>query len=225
MKKIIFLLLLLIFSVSHYAETYSVSHKSDKEKNFVFSIIKDSRGKVVARFCLVDPNPFYFFSVDSDSDLFPEIEKNINILAARKKRGQPVAAIFVDFSNQERIRKPFNLKYLVNYLVIISFAQPYLRKVEILSPYKLSYRFFVETKINGKQYFGAMEMSRPFDDNEAKKLINNIKGAGEISLIVPVLDNVPVKLVSFTGLNQVVIYESHENHQGYTCVFLAGDNK
>jgi len=225
MKKKIVLILLALFAIALLGSSnYSVSTKTDKNNNFVYSVI--SRGEqVVARFCLINPDPFYFYSMESDADLFPNIEKNVNILAERKKRGQPVAMILVDFRNQEKIRRPLNFKYLIHYLLLISFAPPYLRQVEILNPSSFSKSFIVEMKIDGKSYYGALELPRRYETNEAKKFIRSIKGAGEISLIIPVLENLPVKLVAFKNGIPVTLYESHPNHQEFSCIFLAGENR
>jgi len=220
MRKI--LILFLSIALMGSANSYWVSHKTDKNKNFVFSVIKKG-DQTVARFCLVDPNPFYFYSIESDGDLFPSIEKNLNVLAERKGRGYPVAMILVDFRNQEKIKRPLNIKYLVNYLFLISFSPPYLRKVEILNPCRLSRVFFVETKVNGKTYYGALELSRSYEADKAKKFIQSIKGAGEISLIVPVLDNVPIKLVAIQNGIPVTLFESFPGHREFSCIFLASE--
>lgn len=221
--KIILILLFTCLTLGLAAERYSIHHQSDKDRNFVLSVIKNEQGDVIGHFALVDPKPFYFYSLESDPDLFPYIDNHVEALAARKNRGRPAAMIVVDFSNQQKIRRPFNLKYLVNYFILISVAPPYLRSVEILNPNKFSRLFFIETKVAGKNYFGAMSLNRTFDTNGAKKFIGQIPGAGELSTIVPVLENVPVKLVSFEGGERSVLYESHRGHQRYTCVFLAGD--
>lgn len=222
MKKIIILFLLASITLMGLANNYWVSHKTDKNKNFVFSVIKKG-DQTVARFCLVDPAPFYFYSIESDGDLFPNIEKNLNALAERKGRGRPVAMILVDFRNQEKIKRPLNIKYLVNYFFLISFSPPYLRKVEILNPSRFSRVFFVETKVDGKTYYGAMELPKKYEADEAKKFIQSIKGAGEISLIVPVLDNVPIKLVVMQNGESVTLYESFPGHQEFSCIFLASE--
>lgn len=221
MRKIIIFLLASIALMGS-ANNYWVSHKTDKNKNFVFSVIKKG-DQTVARFCLVDPDPFYFYSMESDGDLFPNIEKNLNVLAERKGRGRPVAMIMVDFRNQEKIKRPLNIKYLVNYFFLISFSPPYLKKVEILNPNPFSRVFFVETKVNGKTYYGALELSRRYEADEAKKFIQSIKGAGEISLIVPVLDNVPIKLVVIQNGAPVTLFESFPGHQEFSCIFLASE--
>jgi hypothetical protein len=224
MKKIILLILLSMAVLALFANNYAIENKTDKDKNFILSTIKKGN-HVVARFCLVDPDPFYLYSIESDEDLFPNIEKNLSILAARKGRGNPEAMILVDFRNQEKIRRPLNIKYLVNYLFLISFSPPYLRKVEILNPSKSSKMFFVETKINGKAYYGALDLPRSYEANEAKKFIQSIKGAGEISLIVPVLDNVPVKLVVMQNGTPITLYESFPGHREFSCIFLASEKK
>jgi len=220
MRKI--LILFLSIALMGSANSYWVSHKTDKNKNFVFSVIKKG-DQTVARFCLVDPNPFYFYSIESDGDLFPSIEKNLNVLAERKGRGYPVAMILVDFRNQEKIKRPLNIKYLVNYLFLISFSPPYLRKVEILNPSSFSKFFIVEMKIDGKGYYGALELPRRYETNEAKKFIKSIKEAGEISLIIPVLENLPVKLVAIENGLPITLYESYPGHQEFSCIFLAGE--
>jgi len=224
MKKIITLLLLSMVLLAVSANNYAIEKKTNRDRNFILSTIKN-QGRIVARFCLVDPEPFYFYSIESDGGLFPNIEENLNILAERKGRGRPGAMILVDFRNQEKIKKPFNFKYLVNYLFIISFSPAYLKKVEILNPHKKSTMFFVETKVDGKVYYGALELQEPYEAHEAKKFIQSIKGAGEISLIVPVLDNVPVKLVVMQGEAAVTLYESFPGHRHFSCIFLASEKK
>lgn len=206
------------------ANGYKVSNKTDKNRNFVFSVIKKDN-QTVARFCLVDPNPFYFYSMESDPDLFPEIEKNLSSLAERKGRGYPAAMILVDFRNQEKIKRPLNFSYLVNYFFLISFSPPYLRKVEILNPSRFSRVFFVETKVDGKTYYGALELPKKYQADEAKKFIQSIKGAGEISLIVPVLDNVPIKLVVMQNDSATTLFESSPGHQEFSCIFLASEKR
>lgn len=223
MRKILTFLLTLITSLS-LANGYKVINRTDKNKSFVFSVIKKDN-QDIARFCLVDPNPFYFYSIESDPDLFPGIEKNLDILAERKGRGYPVAMILVDFRNQEKIKRPLNFKYLVNYFFLISFSPPYLKKVEILNPSRFSRVFFVETKVEDKTYYGALELPKKYQADEAKKLIQPIKGAGEISLIVPVLDNVPIKLVVIQNSSPLTLYESSPGHQEFSCIFLASEKK
>jgi len=221
-KKFILILLLLLIIALLCSSDYSVSNKTDKYNNFVYSVV--SRGdQIVARFCLVNPDPFYFYSMESDADLFPNIEKNLNTLAERKERGQPVAMILVDFRNQEEIKRPLKFKYLINYLFLISFAPPYLRHVEILNPSSFSKTFIVEMKIDGKSYYGALELPRRYETNDAKKFIKSIKEAGEISLIVPVLENLPIKLVAIENELPVTVFESYPGHQEFSCIFLAGD--
>jgi hypothetical protein len=219
MKKIKLLLLFLLFGHYSSAEDYRTIQKSDSQRNFVFSIIKDG-DKEIAKFCLVNPEHFYFFSIESDRDLFPNIEKNIWLLSERKDRGFPVAAILVDFSNQIKIKRSFSLKYL-----LLKLASPYLRKVEIFSPKKISQRFLIGTEIEDKDYYGVMVINSHLDVNGAKKILRQITGVGKVWLITPILDDFPIKLVSFeTGL-PVTIYESNRNHSAYTCIFLAGTNK
>lgn len=221
-KFILIFLLLLIIAVLCSADEYSVSNRTDKNNNFVYSVIS-SGDQVVARFCLVNPDPFYFYSMESDPDLFPNIEENLFTLAERKERGQPVAMILVDFRNQEKIKRPLKFKYLISYLFLVSFSPPYLRKVEILNPSSFSKFFIVEMKIDGKGYYGALELPRRYETNEAKKFIKSIKEAGEISLIIPVLENLPVKLVAIENGLPITLYESYPGHQEFSCIFLAGE--
>lgn len=211
----------LFFLFGHYssAEDYKTIQKSDDGKNFVFLIINDEN-KEIAKFCLVDPEPFYFFSIKSDEDIFVDIEKNIWMLSERKNRGRPVAAILVDFSNQTKIKRSFGIKYL-----ILKFAPSYLRKVEIFSPKKISQRFLVATTIRGKNYYGVIVINFQLDVSGVKKILRQITGVGNIWLVTPILDDFPIKLVSFEAGISTTIYESNPNHSTYTCIFLAGTNK
>lgn len=225
MRKI--LLFLSLFLLGHYglAENYRIIQKSDRNKNYVFSAIKDGDGELIARFCLINPDPFYFFSSDNDPDLFPDIEKNIFALAERKNRGQPVAAVYLDFSNQAKTRWYFNLRYMVNYFGVLLFAPPYIKRVAILSSAKSSRRFFIETKVDGREYYGAMILDTSLDVSGVKKLLKQIKGIGDVGMITPAMEDFSVKLVSFSGKTPVTIYESEKNHKTYFCVYLAGTNK
>jgi len=224
MKKMKILLLFLLFGHCGSAEDYRTIQKSDGGRNFVFSIIKDG-DKEIAKFCLVDPEPFYFFSVESDKDMFPDIEKNIQALSKRKNRGQPIAAILADFNHQPKVKKSFSIKYLVNYFGILLFAPPYIKKISILNPDKFSRRFFVETKIEGRDYYGAIVIDTPLTVNSVKILLKNVRNVGDIGIITPILDNFPIKLVSFSEKMPIIIYESEKNHKEYSCIFLAGTNK
>lgn len=225
MRKIVCFLLL--FLLGHYgiAENYRIIQKSDSNKNYVFSVIKNGDGDVVAKFCLVNPDPFYLFSVDNDPDLFSDIEKNIFVLAERKNRGQPVAAVYLDFSNQAKAKWSFNIRYIVNYFGVLLFAAPYIKKVSILSPNKTSRRFFIETKVGDRDYYGAMVIDTPLDVSGVKKLLKQIKGIGAVGMITPAMEDFSVKLVSFSGKTPITIYESEKNHKTYSCVYLAGTNK
>lgn len=225
MKKIKFLLLLLLSGHYAVAEDYKITQKSDSDKNFVFSIIKDKDNIIVARFCLVDPGPFYFFSADSDPDLFPNIEDNFSVLAARENRWQPVSAILADFNNQAAVKRSFNIKYLCDYFGLLLLAPPYISRVEVLNPNKLSRRFFMETEIEGKLYYGAIVLSVPMDASGVKKFLKKINYVTKVGMLTPVLESFPIKLVSFISGKPITIYESSKDHQGYTCIFLAGTNR
>ncbi len=225
MRKKILILFILLLSSTLLAEEkarYTITHFSNKEKNFVFSELRDRQGEIFGHFALIDPDPYYLYSIESDPDMFPLIDLTVDSLALRRGRGRPVAMIAVDFSNQAEIKRPFSFKYLVRYLFLISFSPPYLRKVEVLNPSKISRWFFVEMKIKDKNYFGAMVLKRSFDASGAKEFIEKIPGTGEISLVVPVLENIPVKFVSFSSGEKKVLYESFPGHTNFTCVFLAG---
>lgn len=224
MRRIV-LFLLFMFGYHAIAENYRIIQKSDNNKNYVFSVIKDGDGKVIAKFCLVNPDPFYFFSIDSVPDLFPNIERNTFTLAEKKKRGQPVAAIYINFRNQTKVEWSLNIRYMVNYFGVLLFAPPYIKKVSILSPSKFSRRFFIGTKIEGRDYYGAMVLDTQLDIGDVKKLLKQIKGIGTVGMIIPVLEDFPVKLVSFVDKIPITIYESKKNHKTYSCVFLAGTNK
>lgn len=219
MKKMKILLLFLLFGYYSPAEDYKTIQKSDGNRNFVFSIIKDG-DKEIAKFCLVNPGPFYFFSIESDKDMFPDIEKNIWTLSERKNKGQPAAAILVDFSNQIKIKRSFSFKYL-----LLKLGPSYLRKAEIFSPKKISQRFLVGTTINDKDYYGVMVVNSCLNVSGVKKILRQITGVGKVWLVTPILDDFPVKLVSFEAGVSTTIYESNKNHSTYTCIFLAGANK
>lgn len=223
MKKTGLFLLLFLLGCYASAEKYVVIQKSDGGRNFVFSSIKGENGKVKAEFCLVNPGSFHFFSMDSDPDLFPGIEENISILSERKDKGRPKAAILVDFSHQVKIKKSFNIRYLCNCLGILMFAPPYIKKVNILNPNKLSKRFFVETKINDKDYYGVMVLDSLCDIKGVKKLLREVDGVGRLGMITSVLEDFSIKLTSFENGAPSVVYESEKNHRGYTCIFLASE--
>lgn len=222
MKKTgLFLLLFLLGQYYVSAVDYNVTQKSDSGRNFVFSFIKDENGKIVAEFCLVNPDSFHFFSMDSDPDLFPNIEENISMLSERKGKGQPIAAILVDFSHQTNVKKSFNIRYLCNRLGILMFAPPYIKKVNILNPDKSSKRFFIETKIYDKDYYGMMVLDSLRDIDGVKKLLRKVDNVGKVGMITSVLEDFPIKLISFNNETFSVIYESEKSHKGYTCIFLA----
>lgn len=222
--KIFLILFFLIFCFKIEAEQYQINRLTDKGNNFTVSTIKIGE-KVIAQFFLMNPDPFYFYAIDDNPDFFPDIEKKLNFLATLKDRGQPVAAIMADFRDQKKVPLPIlNIKYMLRYLFIMSFAKPYLKQIYIMSPKKTSHLFLAEIKINSKTYFGALRVNEAITETEAKNFIFKL-GLKDIPIIVAALDNIPIRFISFVDGSTVVIYESRPGHKHFSCVFLAGDKK
>lgn len=224
MKNTIFIIFLGCLVFYTQAGNYTIVDRISTDSNLIYSVIRDSRHVPVAKICLIETDPFFLYSSDTDPDVFPDIEKNIAILTARKKHENPTVTIMIDFSNQPKVQRSiFNIKYFVRYLMLISFAPPYLRKVEILSPYRSSRIFFIEMKRDKKIYYGAVDFNQQLTDADAKKFINRMKIIGEIITIIPVLDNIPIKLVNFDGRKET-LYESCPGHNKFTCVLINNKN-
>ncbi|MGI6374368.1 MAG: hypothetical protein ACOX0C_03475 [Patescibacteria group bacterium] len=223
MKKQILLVFfwgLIIFLVR--PESYRVVKRYERGEDLVFSSIYEQKQEI-AKLCLVNPDPFYLYSVDSDTDLFPRIEDSLEILAERKQRGEPTILILADFSEQEKHGHSFNFKYLFRYLVLTAFSPPYLRQVQILNPNKTSEMFFIETKLKGKAQYGVIKFNELKGIGEAKKLIKDIDHFEEVSLVIAILNDYPIKLMIREEQGEVVLYESHPGHQEFTALFVASE--
>ncbi len=219
MKKIFFLIIPFLWQPV--MAQYKVTQIADAKKSYLLQTVRDGAGNEVAKFCLVDEDPFYFYSVAGEPDLFPEIEKNIFRLAARKGRGEPQCLFLLDFDGQVRSKQPFSLRYLL-YRGALMFAPPYVRSVDILSFKKTSRRFFVETEIDGRDFYGALVFPRPTDIAGAKRLL---KALGQkFGLINPAVEDVPAKMVIYKNGHPTTLYESHEGHSHFSCCFFAGSN-
>jgi hypothetical protein len=215
-----------MFSQALFAKNYEVTSGNDSGNGYSLSIIKD-KGKEIAKFCLIDPERgFNFFSIESDSAFFSKTEKDFFSFSLKKKLGQPVCVIMADFSTKVIVpKRDWSLGYFFNSLGILVFAPPYLKRAEILNPSQTSKRFFIETKIGEKKYYGLLVSDSLLEIKEAKELIRRVKGLRQFTgNPTPMLD-FPIKLLSFDGKYTRTIYESHKRHKNYTCLFLTGKFK
>ena len=223
--KVSVLFLFLFFSLNLLARNYEIAQRSDPGGNYTLTIIKDG-GKEVAKFCLIDPDGgFKFFSNKSsknDSIFFSKPEKDFVNFSAVNKIGAPICAILADFNYKSDCQKGWNFNYFFNSIGVLLFAPSYFKAVDMLSPCKAAKRFFVEIKINKKDYYGLLVSSSDINSKEASEMIKCVKSMKNYEgTPVPIL-NFPLKLISFEGRRSRLIYESNKDHQSYTCMFLSG---
>ena len=220
------LILIILFSQALFAKDYEVTPENDPGSGYSLSVIKD-KGREIAQFCLIDPERgFNFFSIESDSAFFSKTEKDFYNFSLKKKLGQPVCVIMADFSIKVvSPKRDWSLGYFFNSLGILVFAPSYLKRVDILCPSQIANRFFIETKIGEKKYYGLLVSDSLLGIKEAKELIRHVKGLEKFEgNPTPILD-FPIKLLSFDGKYTRIIYESHKRHKNYTCLFLTGKFK
>lgn len=220
---IMLFLVILALVFQSFSRTYRVIERVDQEKTYNFSTILQGEN-VIAKACLVDPEKnYHFFSRDSDPAAFRKIEDNYFILAESRLGLRPLTVILADFTETPVIKKNnWSFKYFFNYLGVLIFSPPYLKKFDIVNPAKTSSRFFIEVQ-GKKAYYGLIVFEERISETNARNLLKKIGIVdGENYNLVPVFDYFPIKFVVFRGGTIETLYESKPGHKRFDCLFMTG---
>lgn len=184
-----------------------------------FKIYEDS--KEIAQIYFLDPSSkYHFFSVESNPTTFNHLSLGIDTLAALKKIN-PSYAILADFSKPVKVDGKISFGYIWNSIGVLVFAPDYLKRVHILNPNDVSQRFFMETEINGKEFYSVIIFSRATDIKIVKKIVSETNGLTLKKFKLYSLLNFPLALMTF-GKKDTLVYESNKNIKKYSCLFLTG---
>jgi hypothetical protein len=218
MKKGIILILLL------YQCFLAFGYELGKKVSFggslsYFKIYEDS--KEIAQIYFLDPSSkYHFFSIESTPTVFNHLSSGIDTLAMSKNIN-PSYAILADFSKPIKIDGKISFGYIWHSIGVLVFAPEYLKKVRILNPNNISQRFFMETEINGKEFYSVIIFNKATDIDLVKKIVSETKGLNLQKFKLYSLLNFPMALMTF-GKKDTIIYESHKNIKKYSCLFLTG---
>lgn len=218
MKKGIILIFLIYqcFSVFGYELGKKISFGSSLS---YFKIYEDS--KEIAQIYFLDPSSkYHFFSVESNPTVFNHLSLGIDTLA-KSKNINPSYAILADFSKLVKVDGKISFAYIWNSIGVLVFAPDYLRKMRILNPNYVSQRFFMETEINGKEFYSVIILNRATDIDIVKKIVSETNGLTLKKFKLYSLLNFPMALMTF-GKKDTLVYESHKNIKKYSCLFLTG---
>lgn len=186
---------------------------------YYFKICEES--KEIAQIYFLDPSSkYHFFSVESNPTVFNHLNSGIDTLAIAKNIS-PSYAILADFSKAVKVDGKISFGYIWNSIGVLVFAPEYLKKVRILNPNNVSQRFFMETEINGKEFYSVIIFNRPTDIDIVKKIVSETKGLTLKKFKLYSLLNFPLALMTF-GKKDTLVYESHKNIKKYSCLFLTG---
>lgn len=220
-------ILILIFFLSHFGlaralEKMEVTFKSDKNKSFVVYTFKQG-GEEVADLCLIDPEKvFKFFSTESDSMFFKRrpfyTENHLDSLSKSKRLGALSCVIMADM---KKTGLSFSFNYFWESLGIIVMADPYLKKSELINSAKSSSRYFFETKLRGKTLYCMIAFKQATNEKTAKQLVKSLNDFKNLDFKLIPISNFPIKLISYDNNKKTVIYESHDGHKYYSCLYIS----
>lgn len=218
MKRII----VLIFLVCGYIMAFG--YELDQKKSFGKSLTSytiSENDKDIAQIYLLDPSKnFYFFSVEDRPRLFDSLDQEITAIA-KEKNIEPAYVMLGDFSKTIKFKKTFSFGYAWNSLGLLLFAPSYLKRADILNPNNVSKRFFMEIKIDGKEFYSVVIFNRAIDIKNVKRIIAETKNLRPSKFKLYSLLDFPIAVVNFHGKKCDVIYESHKNVKKYSCLYLA----
>jgi len=214
-------MILLIFQCS-LTSAYELGKKNNFGKSLSGYKINDNDKKEVAQIYFLDPeNTYHFFSVETNQKLFDNIPEEINHISLTRNI-KPLYALLADFSKPIVFEKKFSFSYFFNFLEILIFAPPYLKKATILDPNYISKRFFMSLEIEHKKFYGVIIFSKAMNIKNVKNIIIETKNLKQSKLKLFSLLDFPIALVTFDDSRTITVYESHKNIKKYSCLFLAG---
>lgn len=220
-------ILILIFLLSHFVlaralERIEVTVKSDKNKSFVIYTFKQV-GEEIANLCLINPDKvFKFFSFESDSMFFKRrpnyTEDHLDSLSKSKKLGAISCVIMADM---KKTGLSFSLNYFWESLGIILIADPYLKRSGLISNTNSSSRYFFEANLNNKDLYCLIALRKSTDEKIAKQLIKSLNDFKNLNFKLIPISSFPIKLISYDNNKKTVIYESHNSHKYYSCLYIS----
>jgi hypothetical protein len=216
-KGIIFILLL---SHIFMAFGYELSKKTSFGNSLAYYKVYDD-SKEIAQIYFLDPSSrYHFFSVESNPKLFSHLNSGIDSVA-RVKNIKPSYAILADFSKPIKVNGRISFSYIWNSIGVFIYAPDYLKRMNILNPNDVSDRFFMETEINGKEFYSVVIFNEAVDIKIVKKIITETKGLNLKKFKLYSLLDFPLALMTF-GKKDTLVYESNKNIKKYSCLFITG---
>lgn len=221
-KILIILLLLCHFGLARALEKIDITLKSDKNKSFIVYTYKQA-GEEIADLCLIDPGKiFNFFSVESDSMFFKRrpyyTENHLDSLSRSKKLG-PISCVIM--ADMKKTGLSFSFSYFWESIGIIVAADPYLVASELISPAKSSTRYFFEVTLNNKKLYCLIALKQATPEKAARQLITLLSDFKSLKFKLIPISNFPIKMLSYDNNKKIVIYESHNGHKYYSCLYIS----
>lgn len=218
MKRIIFLILLACGYIMAFG--YELDGKKSFGKSLTSYTISENN-KDIAQIYLLDPSKnFHFFSVEDRPRLFDSLDQEITAIT-KEKDIEPAYVILGDFSKSIKFKKTFSFGYAWNSLGLLLFAPSYLKKANILNPSNTSKRFFMEIKIDEKEFYSVVIFNKAISIKNVKKIIAETKNLRPSKFKLYSLLDFPIAVANFHDNKCDIIYESHKNIKKYSCLYLA----